>query len=119
VHNVSSVFQYDSDDVDSHAGGVMADAGGEGRYASGERRRVTVDEATGRSRKKGRTREPKEFSFHRTEKATKRAARDTSTWRSPYDAVPCDVDFRGAPLETHLAKPLLLNTWSKDEGNAR
>jgi hypothetical protein len=51
VHSVSSVFQDDSDDVDSHDG-VMADAG-ERRNASGKRRRVTVDETSGRSPKKG------------------------------------------------------------------
>jgi hypothetical protein len=73
VHSVSSVFQYDSDDVDSHDG-VMADAG-ERRNASGERRRVTVDEASGRSRKKGWDSGAKRILFtHRTEKTTKRAA---------------------------------------------
>jgi hypothetical protein len=57
VRGVSSAFQQDSDDADSYDGG-MANVG-EGRHASGKRKRGTVDEASGRSQKRGRTREPK------------------------------------------------------------
>jgi U3 small nucleolar ribonucleoprotein protein LCP5 len=55
VRGVSSAFEEDSDGGDGGLEGFEA-----GRYSNGKRRRTTVDEATGRSRKKsGRARQPK------------------------------------------------------------
>jgi hypothetical protein len=74
VRGVSSAFQQDSDDADSHDGGIAEVR--EGRHASGKRRRGTVHEATGRSKKKGRTGEPKnslqKALYGKTEKSTKK-----------------------------------------------
>lgn len=74
VRGVSSAFQQDSDDADSHDVGMAAV--GEGRHASGKRKRGTVDEASGRSRKNGRTREPKnslqKALYGKTEKSAKK-----------------------------------------------